>query len=102
MAFFDPEEESSISTAKRLALVSDIPFLVFVRTTKKNTALQFCRENGLSGRIFYGGEKKLKEILNFHELPSILFLRDGKAILWTEGLTLEIADMIKHLVYSTN
>lgn len=97
VSFFDPEEESSISTAKRLALVSDIPFLVFVRTTKKNTVLQFCCENGLSGRNFYGDEKKLKEILNFHELPSILFLRDGEAILWTEGLTLEIADMIKQL-----
>ena len=97
VAFFDPEEEASISTAKSLASVSDVPFLILVKATGRARAVQFCRENKLSGRIFFGGKEDLKKILNFREFPSILLLRDGKAVLWTEGLTLEIANMIKQL-----
>ncbi|MCK4256572.1 hypothetical protein KAX35_06770, partial [candidate division WOR-3 bacterium] len=97
IAFLDPEKESSISTTKRLALINDIPLFIFVKTDKKDNALHFCHENNLNGRIFYGDEENLKEILKFRELPSILFLQDGKAILWTEGLNLEISNMIRQI-----
>ncbi len=96
LAFFDPKEESSISTARRLASIKDIPLFIFVKTTEGEVALLFCQDTGLKGRVFYG-EERLKQVLTFKELPSILFLKDGRAILWVEGLNLEITNMIKHL-----
>ena len=93
LAFFTPREESSISTARRLALIGDIPIFIFVKTIDREVALQFSQDTGLKGRVFYGMER-LKGVLTFKELPSILILKDSRAILWTEGLNLEIASMI--------
>ena len=97
VAFFDTEHESSLSTAKKLANVEDIPMIIFVETTSKSKAKSFCRQVGLKGRIFYGDKTKLKKILKFRQLPSILYLSDGDALLWTEGLNLNIDKCIEEL-----
>lgn len=97
VALFDTEHENSISTARKLADVKNIPMLLFIETSSSASAKRFCRQNNLSGRIFFGERKKLKTILKFRKLPSILLLQDGKAILWTEGLNLNIDKLIENL-----
>ena len=98
VAFFDTEHESSISTAKVLAKVEDVPKIIFVATKSRAQAKKFCRQNGLSGRIFYADEETLKKVLKFRQLPSILLLSDGEAIMWTEGLNLAVEKLIEQLL----
>ena len=97
VAFFDTEHENSISTAKILSNIKNVPMLLFIETESGTSAKRFCRQNNLSGRIFWGDRKKLKKVLNFKKLPSILLLQDGKASLWTEGLNLNIDDIVETL-----
>ncbi|MCD6594454.1 hypothetical protein J7L68_02095 [bacterium] len=97
IAFFDTEHENSISTAKKLANVKDISMMIFIETTSKTKAKKFCRQNGLNGRIFYGDKAKLKKILKFRQEPSILMLSNGEALMWTEGLNLNIDKFIDEL-----
>ena len=95
VAFFNTEHENSISTAQKLARVKNIPMLLFIQTNSAASARKFCRRNNLNGRIFWGERKKLKKILNFRKLPSILLLQDGEVILWTEGLNLNVGKLVE-------
>jgi len=98
IAFFDTEHESSISTAQKLAGVQDVNMLLFIESDSKTKAKNFCRDNELKGRIFYGDKKKLKSILKYRQLPSILLLDNGEASMWSEGLNLNIDALINGLI----
>ncbi|RKZ34987.1 hypothetical protein DRQ33_00940 [bacterium] len=98
IAIFDTEHESSISTAKVLANVPEIPMIIFVVDENADGAKQFCKNNGLAGRIFYGDKAKIKESIKFKQIPSIMLLKDGKAIMWTEGLNLDVDKLIQQLL----
>ncbi len=94
LAFFDTESENSISTIK---LLSKLPInkLLFVETEEFSRAVDFCNEIELEGRIFTGDIDYFKKILPISKLPSILLLHNGKAILWVEGLNLNIDKLIE-------
>ncbi len=98
VAFFETKHESSISTAKRLAKVEGVRKLIFVETESAGEAKRFCRQNGLKGRIFFGTEERLKSVVKFKRLPSILLLVDAKPLLWTEGINLNIDKQIESLI----
>jgi len=44
----------------------------------------------------------LKKVLNYRKLPSILLLKNGNAIVWTEGLNLNIDKLIKSMLLHTD
>lgn len=98
IAVFDPNAESSISTANALANVKNIEVYALVTTESANSARSFISRTKLQCKLTYGDYENIKKTIGARELPSVLVFCDGKPVLWTEGLNFDIAKQIEMLM----
>ena len=97
---FDTESEASKSTlynaVETINGFSGKVYL-FALTQEKEIAKEFLKELGIhKGNIFCISED-IKRKWKIKEVPSVLYLKDGKCILWIEGLFLHLSRLIKDL-----
>jgi hypothetical protein len=97
VAFFDTEHESSISTAQHLFAVKYAKVYCFVTAKNETEARSFSRRVESHGRLFFADEQTLQKLLPFQKLPSIAVFENGEALLWTEGINLDISGQVKSL-----
>ncbi|MEO0091820.1 MAG: transglutaminase domain-containing protein [candidate division WOR-3 bacterium] len=95
---FDIESEASRSTLKNawqdINLFKGKVYLLAVASDKEQVQV-FLKENDIyKGNIYLINESVYKK-WNIKELPSILYLRNGRCMFWTEGLNLHIPKLIQ-------
>lgn len=98
---FDTESEVSRSTLKNAKeAINGFNGMVFLFASANNrkTAEVFLKEMGISkGSLYTISKDVYKKRWGIRELPSVLYLEDGKAIFWVEGLFLHLSRMLEDL-----
>ncbi|MCK4234130.1 transglutaminase domain-containing protein [candidate division WOR-3 bacterium] len=98
---FDTESEASRSTLKNAQDVinnfSGKVFL-FADVEKRESAEHFLEEMGIvKGSLYTVTEEIYKKRWKIRDIPSVIYLKDGKCVFWVEGLFLHLTRLMENL-----
>lgn len=97
---FDTESEASKSTLKNawedINLFNGKVYLLAV-TSNKETAQIFLKERDVFKGSLYLIKENTYKTWGIQNLPSVLYLKNGKTIFWTEGLNLHLSRLIQNM-----
>lgn len=95
---FDTESEASKSTLKNAGdAINGFSGKVylFASTEKRERAKDFLKEMGIyKGVVYTVSEEVYKKRWKIRDLPSIMYLKNGKCIFWVEGLLLHFSRLL--------
>lgn len=98
LIIFDTESEASKSTLKNAWQDIDMfqgKVCLFAITADKERAQTFLKERDIyKGGLYLISEETYKK-WGIKDIPSVLYLRDGKCIFWAEGLNLHFSRLIQ-------